>query len=86
MAIINRDPFSRTETHRAEVTEQQEEKAYDIHCAEADNEKADIFNCGWGVNIEGLWISIASKTSKGILVTNVDFSTEPPTVEHNWGD
>ena len=62
-----------------------EEKAFRIHAEEAEREGAKFFNCGWGVSVEGNWISIASKTSKGILTTNVDFDGVG-TVEHNWSD
>lgn len=63
-----------------------EMKAYEIHIAEATAKEAEIWNCGWGVNAERDWISIASKTSKGILTTNIDFRQYPkhPEVEHVW--
>jgi hypothetical protein len=59
-----------------------EEKAYRIHIEEADRSKAKIYNLGWGVSVEGNWISIASKTSKGLLQTNIDFDTD--TTTHEW--
>lgn len=68
------------------MTEDQETKAYELHEQEAERMKAEFYNCGWGVSAEENWISIASKTSKGILMTNVDFgpAPEPPIVTHEW--
>jgi hypothetical protein len=59
-------------------------QAYEIHLAEAERAKAEVYNLGWGVNSEGAWISIASKTSEGILTTDVDFSGANPKITHEW--
>ena len=60
-----------------------EQKAMNIHYAEIERVGAECWNFGWGTNVEGNWISIASKTSEGILTTNVDFDAGG-TVEHVW--
>lgn len=60
------------------------EKAYNIHAGEALRCKATIHNLGWGSNAVGNWISIASKTDKGILQTTIDFDCTPISVEHTW--
>ena len=63
-----------------------ENAAYRIHMKEAEAKGAEIHNLGWGVNVERNWISIASKTSKGVLTTNVQFHLRPtpPDVNHVW--
>jgi hypothetical protein len=61
-----------------------ESKAFRLHDAECVANNAVFYNEGWSVENTDTWISIASKTSKGILRTDVDFSTTPPTVEHAW--
>jgi len=61
-----------------------EEKAYRIHFAEAERAEAEVYNAGWGVNATKTWISIASKTSKGILTTNIQFGARPIAIEHTW--
>ena len=65
-----------------------EAQAYRIHEKEAADKGAEFHNEGWGVNVERNWISIASKTSKGILTTNVRFHLRPtpPDVTHTWED
>lgn len=63
-----------------------EEKAFRIHCEEMDRRDATTYNLGWGVNVNNNWISIASKTSKGVLTTNIDFNTTPIDIEHSWRD
>jgi len=60
-----------------------QEKAFRLHTEEAERKGAKIFNCGWGVNVEGNWISITSKTDKGILTSGIDFDGVG-TEEHNW--
>ena len=64
------------------------DKAYRIHEAEAEAKGAEFHNEGWGVNEDRTWISIASKTSKGVLTTNVKFYpiSKKIDVTHVWED
>ena len=55
---------------------------YALHEKECEAKGAEFYNEGWGVDASNTEISIASKTSKGILTTNYDSSTGK--VEHDW--
>lgn len=55
-----------------------------LHELEAQRKVADFHNMGWGVAGSELAISIASKTSHGILTTNYD--SETGHLEHRWED
>lgn len=58
-------------------------KAMRIHAEEVERAGATFYNCGWGIEVDGNWISICSKTSEGLLTTNVDFDGVG-TVDHYW--
>jgi hypothetical protein len=55
-----------------------------LHDAELEAAKVQVFNAGWGVEASELEVSIASKTSDGILKT--EYNSETGTVYHHWLD
>lgn len=59
-----------------------EAMAYAAQDEECERMKAEVYNMGWGVADNDSYISIATKTSKGVLTTEIVKETLELT--HNW--